>query len=80
MFIFLLGLGNSFRMRDKIQVFFFYKEMTWKIANVHVVHWLSMLWLNFEHRFLWYVMECKLFRVCVVSRGAEKTRFNLKMI
>ena len=31
MFIFLVGLGNSFRMRDKIQVFF-YKEMTWKIA------------------------------------------------
>ena len=23
MFIFLVGLGNSFRMRDKIQVFFF---------------------------------------------------------
>ena len=28
MFIFLVGLGNSFRMRDKIQVFFFYTEMT----------------------------------------------------
>ena len=30
--------------------------------------------------FPWCVMECKLFGVCVVSKGAKKTRFNSKMI
>ena len=28
----------------------------------------------------WYVMECTLFGVYVLSKGAEKTRFSLKMI
>ena len=28
----------------------------------------------------WYVMEYQLFGVCVVSKGAEKTRFNFHMI
>ena len=32
MFIFLVGLGNSFRMRDKIQVFFFLQGNDVKIA------------------------------------------------
>ena len=27
-----------------------------------------------------YMMECKLFDVCVVSKGAEKTLFTLKII
>ena len=30
--------------------------------------------------FSWYVMECELFGVCVVSKGEEKACFNFKMI
>ena len=30
--------------------------------------------------FSWYVMECKLFGGRVVSKGMEKTCFNLKMV
>ena len=33
------------------------------------------LWTLFSR----YEMECKLFGACVVSKGAEKTRFNLKI-
>ena len=41
------------------------------------------LWTFFsswEYQYQWYVMECKFFGVCVVSKGAEKTCFTLKMI
>ena len=48
-----------------------------KLPNVHVVQWLGMFW--FWTLFSRYVMECKLFGACVVSKGAEKTRFNLKI-
>ena len=35
---------------------------------------------SWKYQFQWYVMECKFFGVCVVSKGAEKTCFTLKMI
>ena len=34
------------------------------------------LWTLFSY----YVMECKLFGLCIVRKGAESTRFYLKII
>ena len=53
---------------------------TWKIAqclfSAMIGYILNELWTLLS----WYVMECTLFGVYVLSQGAEKTRFSLKMI
>ena len=57
-----------------------YNSSRWKISQCSwramIGHVLIGLWTLFS----WYVMECKLFDGWVVSRRAEKTRFNLKMM
>ena len=47
------------------------------LCSAMIEYVMNGLWTLF---FLWCVMEYKLFGVCIVSKGAEKTRFNLKMI
>ena len=73
------GLDNAVRVCDK-QPLVAFKEMTHdratsfvaKIANcscsIMIVHVLIGLWTVFS----WYVVKCKLFGVCVASKGAEK--------
>ena len=74
-----MGLDNAVRICDK-QPLVAFKEMTHdrttsyvaKIAScacsAMIVHVLIGLWTLFS----WYVVKCKLFGVCVASKGAEK--------
>ena len=58
-----------------------------KLPYVHIVQGLCMFWLDFGRVFFsCYVMQCKLFGVWVMSKGAKKVKepkntfFNLVMI
>ena len=66
---------------------FVYKEMACDRAKSNVAKWNLNGKMQLKHvknslisiKLFSYVMECKLFGVCVVRKGAEK-RFNFKII
>ena len=71
--LFSVGLDNTVRIHDKIQVV--YKEMACDGAKSNVAKWNLIGRIQFRHvknsLLFMYVMECKLLGVCVVGKSRK---------